>query len=103
MTDHFAVLKAEVDGEPYRVEIPSKGKFEIPHVNAVDVFKMNDVVSSAETDLDVILATFELVMGAREFARLRKAGINRATLISLFVAWQQHCGLREGESPASSD
>lgn len=101
MPDQFAVLKAEADGEPYRVEIPTKGKFVFPHVNSVDVFELNDAIESATTDIDVVFNTLR-TLDPKEFDRLRAAKINRPTLIALYIAWQEHCGLREGESPASS-
>lgn len=101
--DQFAVLKAEFEDEPYRVEIPTKGKFVIPHINSVSVFDMNDVLNSADNDLDSVLKTFEMLLGPKEYDRLKAAKLNRPTLLALYVAWQEHCGLREGESQASSD
>ena len=102
MTDHFAVLSAEFTEEPYRVEIPTKGKFTIPHVNSVSVFELNEAIGAGDGDLDVIERVFRLVMPEKEFDRLRKAKINRATFIALYDAWLKHCGTPAGESPASS-
>ena len=103
MTDTFAVLKADFEDEPYRVEIPGKGKWEIPHVNTIDVFEMNDATRQAEGDLDATLAMLRLALPDKDFERLRKAKLNRPTLLALFDAWAKHCGMGDGpESSASS-
>lgn len=102
MTDHFAELRADVEAEPYRVDITTVGKFEIPHINTVNVFDLNDAIDAAQTDLDVIINVLRVVMPGEDFTRLREAGLNRPTLLALYQAWQVHCGMSEGESPASS-
>lgn len=103
-TDHFEVLQAEVDDEPYRVEIPGKGKFVVPHVNSVDIIGLSEVVDEADSFLGMVIDVLEHVMPADEFKRLRDAKLSRTVLFSLYAAWSKHCGLGEeqGESPASS-
>lgn len=101
--DQFAVLKADIEDEPYRVDIKTIGKFTIPHVNAVNIFDLNDAMDAAVTELDVIINVLRVMMGDEDFKRLRESGVNRPTLFALYAAWEAHCGMREGESPASSD
>lgn len=100
--DKFAALKAEVEGEPYRVEIGDRGKYVIPHINTLNVFDFNDAVDNAVGDLGAVIAVLQLAMSPEDFKRLREADLNRPTLIALYTAWQEHCGLAEGESSASS-
>lgn len=103
MSDNFVVLKADNDSEPYRVEIPGVGKFVIPHVNTVSVFELNDAIDAAQSQLDVLMNVFRLVMADEDYEQLKKAGINRPTFVALYNAWEAHCGMGTGESPASSD
>lgn len=95
--NHFAVLEAEETTEPYRVEIPGKGKFVVPHVNSLDVFELNNALEAAGSDLDLIVEVLTLAMPEGEMKRLREAKLNRPTLIALYTAWQKHCGMGEGE------
>lgn len=93
------VLHREAGGEPFVFEWDG-GKYEIPHVRDMDVFGVQEKISEAVNEDDLIFALFSDGMGVRDWAKLKKSGMNQQTFATLVTAWRRHCGLVTGESSA---
>lgn len=90
-------VEAEAELTPFRVHYAGR-RWEFAHMQALDVW---DLIEGAEKgDLEAMLTAMEMAMGD-QWEDFRKLPLPQYKLMPLFEAWQKHCGVEPGESPAS--
>lgn len=92
-------VKAETELRPFRVHFGGR-RYEMAHLEALDVWTLMDVAERGE--IGAMLGAFKAALGD-DYEDFRKQGLPQYKLKALFEAYRKHCGVDEGESPASSD
>lgn len=101
--DTLFALKREAAGEPFEFTVDGyDGKIRIPHTGEVDQFELARLISDSATNLDFITNYFRLFMDEGDLKALQSANLSRPMLNDLWAAFEAHCGLKPGESKASS-
>ena len=101
-TDIF-VLKREADKEPFRFQV-GDDVLSIAHSADLDQFAMVDLFGNEKVgDLTFMLGLFKLGMTDDDYTKLRAAKPQQKKLAELYSKYLDHCGMSQGESPASSD
>lgn len=92
-------LKSEVELRPFRIHYGGR-RWEMQHLEVLDIW---DLVGAAEQgEISAMLGAFRGALGD-DFDDFRKLGLPQWKLKPLFDAYRKHCGVGEGESPASTD
>lgn len=96
------VVEAESDLRPFRFRWASKAepnrRLTMAHMEGLDIWPL--VVAADRGDAGAMLGVFETALGA-DWEAFRETPLPQYKLKALFKAYQKHCGLKPGESPAS--
>ncbi|OYP17057.1 hypothetical protein CFC35_23215 [Streptomyces sp. FBKL.4005] len=97
-------VQAEVDLTPFRFLWATKDnpnrRFTMLHLQDLDVW---DLMEAAEGgDISAMVGAFRAAMSEDDWTAFRAAPMPQYKLKALFDAYRRHCGVAEGESPASS-
>lgn len=90
-------VQAEVDLTPFRVHFDGR-RWEFAHLEGLDTW---DLVEAAEGgEVSAMTGIFRISLGD-QWTDFRKVRFPQYKMKALFKAYRKHCGLAEGESPAS--
>ncbi|WP_030670705.1 hypothetical protein [Streptomyces rimosus] len=90
-------VEAEVELRPFRFHWKRR-RWEMEHLQGLDVWGLMEAAEQGETG--AMLGVFQAALGD-DFAEFHKIPLPQYKLKPLFDAYRHHCGLAEGESPAS--
>ena len=93
-------VKAEVDLTPWRVNWGAR-RWEFAHMEDLDVWGLMEAAEGG--DIAATIGIFKAALGDKDWQDFRKIRLPQYKLKALFDAYREHCGVAEGESPASSD
>lgn len=90
-------VKSEVNLTPFRVHFDGR-RWEFAHLNGLDIW---DVIEAADGgDIKAVTGAIRLALGD-QYDDFRKVRLPQYKMQALFNAYQEHCGVKPGESPAS--
>ena len=90
-------VEAETQLLPFRFHFNGR-RWEMQHLEALDIWELMEAAEQGETG--AMLGAFRAALGD-DFEDFRKVTLPQYKLKALFNAYRTHCGLAEGESPAS--
>ncbi|MFJ5089966.1 hypothetical protein [Streptomyces sp. NPDC088674] len=90
-------VKAESDLTPFRVHFNGR-RWEFAHLEGLDIWDVVEVADGG--DLQAVLGALRLGLGD-QYAEFRKIRLPQYKVMTLFRAYQKHCGMEPGESEAS--
>ncbi|MEU1506428.1 hypothetical protein [Kitasatospora sp. NPDC005748] len=91
-------VRYEADLTPFTVQW-SGSRWEFAHVQSLSVW---DLLEAAEGgDVEAMIGVFRTALGDEQWKRFRAVPLAQYQLQALFTAYQEHCGMAPGESPAS--
>lgn len=93
-------VQAETDLTPWRVHWAGR-RWEFRHAEELDIWGLAE--GAAAGNVAATLQVLQLALGPEQWTDFRKIDMPQYKLLALFKGYQTHCGLAEGESPASSD
>ena len=96
------VLKREAVAEPFVAQVGDV-TLTATHIGHVDQFELAEMFADDDITLaEMMVRVFRLAMDDENYEALRGLKLSAKELRSLFTAYQNHAGLSEGESTASS-
>lgn len=90
-------VQAESALEPFRFNFAGQ-RFTMAHLEALDVHDL--LAAAGQGDIGMMVSAFKAALG-EEYTKFRKVPLPQYKLKALFAAYQEHCGVESGESPAS--
>ncbi|MDX3634340.1 hypothetical protein PV728_29565 [Streptomyces europaeiscabiei] len=93
-------VECEVDLTPWRVHWSGR-RWEFAHMENLDVWGLMEAAEGG--DIAATIGIFKAALGDKDWQDFRKVRLPQYKLKALFDAYREHCGVAEGESPASSD
>ncbi|MFF8879600.1 hypothetical protein [Streptomyces flaveolus] len=93
-------VKAETESTPFRVHWNGQ-RFTFAHMQDLDCWEMLAAADGGEAN--AVMGSLRLALGDEQWAEFRKKPMPQYKLMPLFNAWSEHCGMKPGESSASSD
>lgn len=93
-------LKAEVDLTPFVFQWQGR-RWSLAHLQELDAWE--SIEAAEQGDAEAMLGTFRLGLGDGDWAAFRSTPVPQFKLKGLFMAYLKHCGMKPGESPASTD
>lgn len=91
-------VKAEVDLSPFVVQWGGR-RWTFAHAQTINIWPM--IEAAEQGDLAATRATFQGALGDEEWAAFQRQALPQYKMAALFNAYQKHCGITVGESPAS--
>jgi len=90
-------VASEVDMTPFVFQYKDR-RWTFEHMQALDIMPL--IASAQHGDASAVIGTFRVALG-KQWPDFQKAGLPQWKAQKLFDAYQAHCGMESGESPAS--
>ncbi|MEV8349063.1 hypothetical protein ACFVTT_15600 [Streptomyces niveus] len=90
-------VQSEVDLTPFVVQYKDR-RWTFTHMQGLDIMPL--IESAQHGDAAAVIGTFREALGD-QWAEFQKVGLLQFKAQALFEAYQAHCGMQPGESPAS--
>lgn len=92
-------VKSEVELTPFVIQHDGR-RWSFEHMQALNIMPL--IQSAQHGDASAVIGTFREALG-KQWPDFQKAGLPQWKAQRLFEAYQEHCGMQPGESPASPE
>ncbi|THA56099.1 hypothetical protein [Streptomyces sp. A1136] len=93
-------VQSEVELTPFVFQYSGR-RWEFAHLQALDIMPL--MTAAQLGDAAAMVGAFRQALGEDEWAEFQKVGLPQYKVEKLFEAYHAHCGMKPGESAASSD
>ncbi|MFF2612693.1 hypothetical protein [Kitasatospora sp. NPDC058046] len=97
----LGAVKAGAELRPFVVRDADGTRWTFAHIDSLNIWPL--LAAAERGDNLAVRAAFREALGPQQWAEFEQQPMPGYQLMPLFKAYQKHCGIKQGESQASTD